>query len=221
MPRSGYQLELQNLRDQCVLLGTMVDEAVQRAVMSLDTHDRQLAENVIYEDRIVNRKRYRIEDAAIDLIALQQPVASDLRTVFAVLSIAVELERIGDYAVSIGKTTLQTSGRPLLGEVPELREMADKACGMLRHAMDAFVTQDVAAARAVIAQDDEVDRLYQRANQALVALMLENRDDIEQASYLIRMSHNLERIADRVTNICERVQFQVTGRLQEAEAVAT
>src|SRR3954454_10237398 len=111
MPRRGYQLELQNLRDQTVLLGTNVDEAIQRAIESLYTQDRSLAQSVVDEDRIVNRKRYRIEEAGIDLIGLQQPVASDLRNIFAALSIAVELERIGDYAVSIAKTTLRTSGR--------------------------------------------------------------------------------------------------------------
>ena len=217
MPRSGYQLELQNLRDQCVLVGTMVDEAAQRAIISLDTQDRALAQSVIDEDRIVNRKRYRIEEAAIDILALQQPVASDLRMIFAATSIAVELERIGDYAVSIAKTTLHASGRPLALEVPELRQMADEACAMLRRAMEAFATRDADAARVVMQQDDEVDRLYERANEHLVALMRDDREAIDQAAWLIRISHNLERIADRVTNICERVEFMVTGKLRETE----
>ncbi len=216
MPRQGYQLELQSLRDQTVLLATAVDEAVGRAVDSLLNADQTLARGVIEEDTIVNRKRYRIEEHGIDLIALQQPVASDLRTIMAALSIAVDLERIGDYAVGIARITLLHDGRPLVAALTEIPQMAEQARAMLRRAMDAFVELDVPAARATITEDEELDTLYDSVYRELIGLMIADPTVVDRATWLIWAAHDLERIGDRVTNVCERTIYRATGDLVDA-----
>jgi phosphate transport system protein len=215
MARVAYRLELQNLHDQVLLLGSMVDKAVGRAMESLSRRDFELARSVIAEDAVVNRKRFQIEEQAIHLIATQQPMASDLRSIIAILSIVVELERIGDYAVGIAKITLMHGDRPLLKPLADLQRMADKSRDMLARALDAFVVLDTQAAERIANEDDEVDALYTRVYHELVDCMIADPESIDRATWLLWVAHNLERIADRVTNICERVIYKATGEMVE------
>jgi phosphate transport system protein len=215
MPRQAYQLELQNLQDQVLLLGSMVDKAIGKAMDSLKERDFALARVVIDEDGPVNRKRFQIEDQAIHLIATQQPMASDLRAIVAILSIIVDLERIGDYAVGIAKITLMHGEKPLLKPLIDLPRMAERARDMLRRTLDALVLLDVDAARAIAEEDDEVDALYDQVYRELLTYMINDPQSIDRATWLLWVGHNLERIADRVTNICERIIFRATGELVE------
>jgi phosphate transport system protein len=215
MPRQVYQLELQNLHDQVLLLGSMVDKAVARSIVSLQQRDFALARQVIDEDAVVNRKRYQIEEQAIQLIATQQPMASDLRSIIAILNIVVDLERIGDYAVGIAKITLMHGDKPVIKPLIDIPRMAELGRDMLRRALDAFVLLDVEAARAIANEDDVVDALYDQIYRELLTYMLGDPTAIDRATWLLWVAHNLERIADRVTNICERVIYPATGELVE------
>jgi len=215
MPRQAYQLELQNLHDQVLLLGSMVDKAVARSIESLTQRDFALARQVIDEDAVVNRKRYQIEEQAIQLIATQQPMASDLRSIIAILNIVVDLERIGDYGAGIAKITLMHQDKPVLKRLIDIPRMADLAGDMLRRALDAFVLLDVDAARAIANEDDVIDALYDQIYRELLTYMLADPAVIDRATWLLWVGHNLERIADRVTNICERIIYKATGELVE------
>jgi phosphate transport system protein len=215
MPRQVYQLELQNLHDQALLLGSMVDKAVARSIVSLQQRDFAIARQVIDEDAVVNRKRYQIEEQAIQLIATQQPMASDLRVIVAVLNIIVDLERMGDHAEGIAKITLKHEDAPLLKPLIDIPRMADKARTMLRCSLDAFIARDAREAAEIAARDDEVDALYDQVYRELLTYMIQDPHSLERATWLLWAAHNLERIADRVTNICERVVFLVDGHMQE------
>ncbi len=215
MPRQAYQLELQNLHDQVLLLGSMVDKAVARSIESLTQRDFALARQVIDEDAVVNRKRYQIEEQAIQLIATQQPMASDLRSIIAILNIVVDLERIGDYGAGIAKITLMHQDKPVLKRLIDIPRMADLGRDMLRRALDAFVLLDVDAARAIANEDDVIDALYDQIYRELLTYMLADPAVIDRATWLLWVGHNLERIADRVTNICERIIYKATGELVE------
>jgi phosphate transport system protein len=213
--RAAYHHSLRMLQDEMLVLACMVDEAIGRSVEALEQRDAAAARQIVQDDRPVNHKRFEIEEQAIRLIATQQPMAGDLRTIIAILSIIVELERIGDYAAGIAKLVL------LLGDEPPIKgpicipRMAEKGRAMLRRSMDAFIARDAEAARAIASEDDEVDALHDQLYRELLNLMIESPSTITRATYLIWVSHNLERIADRTTNICERVVFLVTGRMEE------
>jgi phosphate transport system protein len=215
MPREAYQLELRNLQDQVLLMGSMVDKAIGKAMDSLKGRDFELARVVIDEDAAINRKRFQIEEQAIHIIATQQPMASDLRAIVAILSIIVDLERIGDYAAGIAKITLMHGEKPLLKKLIDLPRMAEKARDMLARTLDALVILDVEAARQIAIEDDEVDALYDQVYRELLTYMLADPASIDRATWLLWVGHNLERIADRVTNICERIIYKATGELVE------
>jgi phosphate transport system protein len=166
---------------------------------------------------VINEKRFAIESEALTLIATQQPMAGDLRVIAAVLEIAHELERMGDYAKGIAKINLMMGDEPLLKPLIDVPLMAEKARSMLHQALEAFVRRDVDLARAIPKQDDEVDALYNQVYRDLLALMMQNPRDIDRATYLLWVAHNLERTADRVANICERVIFMVTGEMMEMD----
>jgi phosphate transport system protein len=198
-------------------LGSMVDKAILEAVEALKTRDLEKSESLIVGDRVVNEKRYAIESDALTLIATQQPMAGDLRMIAAVLEIATELERIGDYAKGISRINVLIGAQPLLKPLVDIPRMAELGMGMLRRALDAFVRRDADTARAIPREDDEIDDLYNQIYRELLVFILEDTRTIEQANYLLWAAHNLERAADRVTNICERVVFTVTGRMQELD----
>jgi phosphate transport system protein len=175
------------------------------------------ARQLIVQDRIINEKRYGIEADCLVAIATQQPMASDLRVLAAILDIAGELERIGDYAKGIAKINLMMGDAPLIKPLVDVPRMAQKARDMLHRALDAFVERDTELARSIPAEDDEVDDLYNQVYRELITYILADPSITEHANYLLWTAHNLERAADRVTNICERVIFTVTGEQVELD----
>jgi len=193
----------------------MVEEALLLSVESLKRRDLEKSRWLMAHDADINARRYAIEEATLTLIALQQPVARDLRALAAILEIATELERIGDYAKGIAKINLLIGEGPLLKPLIDIPLMAEKALAMLRRSLDAFVRRDVDTARALPALDDEVDALYNQVYRELLTYILADPTCLEQANYLLWAAHNLERAADRVSNICERILFTVTGELLE------
>jgi phosphate transport system protein len=216
--RAGFQEALQGLQDQVLILASMADKAIDRAIAALKARDVELAQQVIDEDTLLDRRRTDIEERAIALIATQQPMASDLRAIVVILNIIVELERIGDYAEGIAKLAIRLADQPPLKQLIDIPRMADKARSMLRRSIDAYVDRDAAAARAIAAEDDEIDRLHEQVYRELLTYMIEDPRTITRATYLIWISHNLERIADRTTNICERVIYLVTGQMEDINA---
>jgi len=215
MPRETFERELQRLQDELLALGSLVEEAIDASVDSLRRRDMEAAREVIARDREINERRFALERDTLILIATQQPMAGDLRTLAAILEITTELERMGDYAKGIAKINLMIGDEPLIKPLIDIPRMAEKARSMLRRALEAFVQRDVDLARAIPAEDDEVDALYQQVYRELITYILADPHNIEQANYLLWAAHNLERTADRVTNICERVVFTVTGEMME------
>jgi phosphate transport system protein len=215
MPRRDYEQHLQALQEELLVLGSMVEKAISRSTDALKNRNLVLARQVIAEDLLINNKRYEIEEMCIELIATQQPLARDLRIIIAVLNMIVDLERIGDHAEGNAKVAIIIGDEPPLKPYIDIPRMADKTNEMLRAALDAFVKRDADAARAVIAQDDVVDNLYDQVFRELLTYMAEDSKTINRATRLIWVAHNLERSADRVTNICERTIFVITGRVEE------
>ena len=213
--RSGFHRELERLQDEVLVLGSMVEKAITRSVDALRTRDVGTARAIEAEDVLINRKRFEIEEAALLQIATQQPMASDLRRLAAMLHIVTDLERMGDYAAGIAHICVEIGDQPHIKPLIDIPRMAEKAVSMLRRSLDAFIERDVAAAEAIAAEDDEVDALYQQVYRELLTIMLANPRTIDQATRLLWAAHNLERVADRVQNICERVVFVVTGRMHE------
>jgi phosphate transport system protein len=221
MPRETFERELQRLQDEVLALGSMVEDAIIASVDTLKRWDWEGSRRLIAQDRRINGRRYAIEADALALIATQQPMAGDLRKLAAVLDIAGEMERIGDYAKGIARVNLRIGERPLLKPLVDIPRVAEKARDMLHRALDAFARQDVDLARAIPSEDDEVDALYSQVYRELVTHIIDDKRTIEQANYLMWAGHNLERAADRVTNICERVIFTVTGELAELDVEST
>jgi len=215
MSREGFHKRIKELEQDLMELGEMVIAAINRSVEALKNLDAREARRVVDGDAQVNRKRWALEDKCVDLIATQQPVASDLREIIAVLSIVRDLERIGDYAEGIGKIVLLHGDQPLVKPLVYIPQMAEKAVSMLRRSLDAFVKRDAQLARDICAEDDEVDKLYDKAYHDLLSRMIDNPAVITRATYLIWASHNVERIADRATNISESVVYLVTGTPSE------
>ena len=218
MPRESLNHYLRGLQDEVLVLGSMVEKAIARSIRALKERDLELARQIVADDARINQKRLDIEEGCIELVVTQQPVASDLRVIIAILNIIVDLERIGDHAEGIAKITLMIGDEPPLKPLVDLPRMAEKAIDMLRRSLDAFVNRNSEAAMKIVAEDDEVDNLYDQVYRELLTFMLEDPRTITRATRLIWVAHNLERSADRVTNICERVVFTVTGRMEEIGA---
>ena len=213
--RQIFEQELQRLQDEILYLGSMVEEALVKSVDILKKRDLDASRQLMYEDRHINEKRFTIENDVLTAIATQQPVAGDMRTLAAMLEISTELERIGDYAKGIANINLMMGDEPLIKPLVDIPRMADKAQDMLHRSLDAFVERDIELARAIPAEDDEVDDLYNQVYRELLTIIMANPQTIDQATYLLWVAHNLERTADRVVNICERVVFTVTGDMEE------
>ncbi|MEK7214084.1 MAG: phosphate signaling complex protein PhoU [Chloroflexota bacterium] len=209
---------LRELQTDVLLMGSMVEKAIERSVEALKRRDLDAARRVVENDVEINRKRFDIEEKCIEVIATQDPVARDLRLIVAVLNIIVDLERMADHAEGIGRICLLLGDQPPLKPLIDIPRMADKACSMLRRALDALVTLDQDAAIQICADDDEVDALYDQVYRELLTFMMNDPTTIDRATYLLWTAHNLERIADRSTNIAERVMFLVTGKMQEINA---
>lgn len=211
MPRETLDRKIQCLRDEILVLGSMVEQAVIQAVEALRKRDLETAQRIFASDARVNEKYFQIEQDCLVLIATQQPIAIDLRTLASILEVNTELERMGDYAKGIARITLEIS-RHLPVKYPiELTEMAGCAAEMLHRALGAFVESDEATARSIPEMDDQVDDYYNQINRTLIDRVGENPALINSANYLMWAAHNLERMADRVTNICERTVFIATG----------
>ena len=218
MPREDLDQQLVTLQQEVFTLAGVVEKAVQRSVDGLKRRDLEASQQVIVEDDYIDRKRFEIEDRCVDLIATQQPMARDLRSIVALLHIGVELERMGDYAEGIAKISLMMGKAPPLKPLVDIPRMSEKATAMLRDSMDALLNRDVLKAEQVCRSDDDVDQLYDQVYRELLIFMIQDPETIERANYLLWVAHDLERIADRATNIAERVIFLVTGELVEINA---
>jgi phosphate transport system protein len=216
--RGTLERELEHLRSDILRMSSQVESAIHRSVESLKNRDPQLAQQVINDDIEINQLRFAIEEKCLELIATQQPAAGDLRMVIAATHIAVEMERMADHAEGIAKIVKRIYEEPLLKPLIDIPLMAQIACEMIHAALDAFITADADLAPKVAARDDELDALYQQIFRELLTYMLEDPRNINRATHLLWVAHNLERIGDRVTNICERVIFMTTGKLQELQA---
>lgn len=214
-PRSVFDHQLMRMRDNILRMGELVDAAIARALQALKDQDAALARQVIVDDEAINNLRFMVEEDCLTTIATQQPAATDLRVVISAMNIVNDLERMADHATGIAKTVLRMGHEPLLKPLVDLPRMAEAARDMLRRGLDAFVNRDVAAARAVAAEDDEIDHLYRAVFDELLAIMARDPNSISRGTYLLWCAHNLERMGDRVTNIAERVIFMMTGTMKE------
>jgi phosphate transport system protein len=216
--RTIFHKKLREIQDEVLVMGSMVGKAVLRSVDALKSRDLELARQVITDDQKINNKRFEIEEKCIQLIATQQPMASDLRIIIAILNITTEIERIGDYAVGISRVVVMIGDEPPLKPLVDIPRMAEQTTDMLRRSLDALINRDAAAARKIATEDDLVDQLYDQVFRELLTFMAEDPKTITRATRLVWVAHNLERAADRVTNICERVVFIVTGKMEEIGA---
>ncbi len=215
MPRVDFDQHLNLLQQEVVFLAGFVEKAIHRAVDALKNRDLEASRQVVMDDDYIDQKRFEIEDRCVDLIATQQPMARDLRAIIALLHIVVELERMGDYAEGIAKISLAIGDTPLLKPLIDIPSMAEKATMMLRDSIDSLLSRDIVKAHQVCQADDEVDELYDQVYRELLLFMIQDPQTIQRATYLLWVSHDLERIADRATNIAERVIFLVTGKMTE------
>ena len=221
MIRKTFENELQQVKDEILVLGSMVEQAVSDSMDALKKRDLKASERIYEQDRKINEKRFAIENQCMILIATQQPMARDLRLLASMLDVASELERMGDYAKGIATINIRMGEEPLLKPLIDLPRMATIASGMLHRALTAFMTEDVEAARAIPAEDDEVDGLYTQIYNELMMFVIQDPKVIERANMLLWAAHNMERMADRVTNICERTVFVVTGEIKELQTTSS
>jgi len=215
MTRQNYLHQLQQLREAVISMSSMVDKAIARSTEALRDQNVPLAERVVADDDSINQARWATEELALLVIATQAPMASDLRMISAVIHIATELERMADHAAGNAKIVLMTADEPLLKPLVDIPRMGDLCREMLADSIAAFIELDEDDAREVAVRDDMVDDLYNQVYRELLTYMMADTATINRATHLLWASHNLERIADRVTNICERVVFAVTGRLEQ------
>lgn len=217
MTRIEFHRNLELLQDSVLEMGSMVDRQLERAMQALMERDTTLAHAVVRDDAEVNRARFRIDNDAITLLAEQQPMAGDLRLIVSVLSIITDLERMGDHAEGIADIVIRMQDEPLVKPLVDIPKMAESARRMFRTALDALVQRDVELAYAVGREDDQVDQLQDLVYSDLIRIMIERPDTVEACTHLLWVAHNLERIADRATNIAERVVFMVTGNLPQMD----
>jgi len=216
--RAAFHKKLREIQDDILAMGSMVSKAILRSIDALKNRDLELAHQIIADDQKINSKRFEIEQKCIQLIATQQPMASDLRTIIAILNITTEIERIGDYAVGIARIVVLIGDEPPLKPLVDIPRMAEQTVDMFQRSLNALLNRDAEAARKIAAEDDLIDHLYDQVFRELLTFMAEDPRTITRATRLMWTAHNLERAADRVTNICERVVFVVTGRMEEIGA---
>lgn len=217
MTRAAYESQIRDLRDHVVSMASMVDKAIGRAIEALEYQDVDLARQVRKNDKVINAARWEGEESALLIIATQGPMAGDLRAIAAALQIFTDLERMADHAAGIAKIVVETADEGLLKPLVDIPRMSLIAREMLSSSITAFVEQDEAQARRVAIRDDEVDDLYDQIYRELLTYMLADPSTINRATHLLWAAHNIERIGDRVTNICERVVFTITGEMEEMD----
>ncbi len=215
--RAAFDRQLQTLQDDVLLMGSMVEKAIERSIDALVRLDVDLARRIIADDQMIDDARWQLEEDAVRVIATQQPMAGDLRLIASVIHISTELERMGDHAEGIAKIVLMHGDLPPVKPLIDIPRMAELARSMLRRSLDALVRRDADAAREMVGDDDEVDALYDQVYRELLTYMIEDPHLIQRATWLLWAAHNVERIADRATNICERVVYVVTGKMAELE----
>jgi len=213
--RSVLDKELNQLRESLLTMAEMVTQALDGSIEALKAQDVDAAQAIIERDEALNKLRYKTEKLCVTMIATQQPMASDLRTIIAGMHIAVEIERMGDHAAGIAKLVTEMASEPLLKPLIDIPRMAAIASSMLVDGIHAFMDGDIETAKAIVARDDEIDQLHDQIFRELLTYMLEDPRNIRRATYLLWVSHNLERIGDRATNISERTVFAETGKLKE------
>ncbi len=217
MPRQKFEHDLRALQEEIVSLGSMAERAIEESVQTLKNHDVVRARSLIEADLLINEKRYAIENDALTLIATQQPMAGELRLLAAILEIASELERMADYAKGIANIAVMIGSEEFIKPLIDIPRMAVKASDILHRSLEAFIRQDVELARAIPKEDAEVDALYAQTYREIITYIMAHPEAIDQATRLTWAAHNLERVADRVGNICERIVFSVTGHGEELD----
>jgi phosphate transport system protein len=213
MVRRVFQEQINELLEDLIEMGQMVADSIDRAIQALAKQDADLAQQVIDFDDEINAVQHDIDEKCLVLIATQQPMASDLRAILAVSNIAAELERIGDYSEGIARLAVKLAGQPLLKPLIDIPRMAEEGRRMLMGSLEAFARQDTERAAQIGKADDIVDALYDQVYRELLVFMMQDPRTITQATYLLWIAHNLERIADRTTNIAERVIFMDSGKI--------
>jgi len=216
MPRADFDRDLRMLQDDILMLGSMVEKAIMTSLDSLQRRDLDLSKEIVAGDDLIDNKTFEIEDKCINLIATQQPLAIDLRIIISMLHISQELERMGDYAEGIAKISLAMGDEPPLKKLIDIPRMGQKSSNMVKLSLDSLVNRDLVTAQVVLKDDDEIDALYEQVYRELLTFMIEDPKSIKRGTYLLWVAHDLERIADRATNIAERVIFLVTGRLADS-----
>jgi phosphate transport system protein len=214
-PRQVLGRQLERLQSDLVDLAGMVCQAIRDAIEALKNRDLELARQVAIHDQELNAVRFRVEETCLYLLATQQPAATDLRRIIAAMNVVLDLERMGDHAANVAKIVLRMGDVPPLKPLIDIPRMAELCCDMLNRSLAAYETFDADTARAIIQEDDEVDQLYDQVFRELLTYMLEDDRTVKRAMHLLFIAHNLERIADRVTNICERVVYLKTGQMKE------
>lgn len=217
MSRFTLDQEIKLVQDEMLLLGSLAEQAILNSVDALRRRDVAAAKGISLEDKRINDKRFAIENHILIIFATQSPLAHDLRVLAAMLEIITELERIGDYAKGISKVAIRLADDDTPIPIREISAMADKATSMLHRALGAFVSEDLSAAYAISKEDEEVDEQYRTIYRKVVQNMIKNPEKIDHADQVLWVIHNLERTADRVTNICERIVFVVSGELLELD----
>lgn len=217
MVREVFQEKLKELEKEVIEMGEMVITAINRSIEALKSRDLDEAKNIINDDLLINKRRWDIEEECISLISTQQPVATDLRTLITILNIITELERMGDHAEGIARVVIMYGDKPLIKPLIDIPRMAEKVNSMIKRSLDALVNRDETTARKICDEDDEIDNLHEQVYRELLTFMLEDPKKITGSTYLTWVSRHLERIADRVTNICERIIYLVTGVMEEID----
>lgn len=213
--RQVFQQRIDALQDSLVRLSDMVCVAISDAVTALKERDQELAQHVVANDRELNELRFEVDETCLALLATQQPAASDLRRILSAMSVVQDLERMGDHAANVARIVIRMAGEPPLKPLIDIPYMARRCCDMLRRAITAYADTDAEAAKVISEDDEIVDQLYEQVFRELLTYMIEDERTIPRAMHLLFVAHNLERIADRVSNICERVLYIKTGEMKE------
>ena len=215
MDNKTMERQIKELQDDIKILASWVEAAVLPAATALKDNALISARSVIKKDVTINSLRFEIESATIAVVATQQPEGHDLRVLTSILDLGTELERIGDYAKGIANIHLRSGGIGMPKVLKDLHYMANKAVDMLRRAMRAFALEDIETARSIVREDDLIDELYEQVYFEAIDLVVDDAANIERINYVLWVAHNIERAADRTTNVCERTIFTVTGELSE------
>ncbi len=208
-----FHEELEALKQTLLAMGGLVEDQIRRVMRALTERDDVLAQEVIDRDRQVNAYDVEVDETCVNLLALHQPAAGDLRFITTAMKIVTDLERIGDQAVNIGQRVLELNREPQLKPYIDLPRMAERAQAMVKESLDAFVTRDTELARRVCAADAEVDALKEQIFRELLTFMMEDARTISRAIRLILLSRFMERVADHATNIAEMVIYMVEGKM--------